>query len=179
SIAVAALRKAWTTGDRAAAGDDAPADVLNVLFSVPPKGWGSPHCKEGICRLRKTGVPGSMTWMVEGGSSGYFVGEVDVPPIPLAVAHLPKPVWGLYLAAGGSGYSQLAAATAQLQALGMSGQTIGNLPVSCQSSVAERLQVPAGFYTIVVFFRRKSEAQTFESGLHFPPIGLLKVTVRC
>jgi hypothetical protein len=121
-----------------------------------------------------------MEWRVQNLGTGYYVNVVDVPPIPLAIAHLKGPAWGLYVAAGGSGYSQLAAASTQLQEVGLGSSFIATFPASCQSSVAERLEIPASFYTVAVFFERKSEAQEFEDDLGFPPLELLKVSkIRC
>jgi hypothetical protein len=179
TMAVDLLDKAWTDGDRAAAAEVAQEEALSNLFDVSPKGWGPPRFASGVFRLRKHGVPGFMEWMVQSVGTGFVVNVVDIPPIPLAVAHLPKPVWGLYLAAGGSGYSQLAAATAELQNLGMTTATIAQLPASCQPPAADRLQIPSSFTTIAVFFRSKSEAETFEAELDFPPIGVVRVSVGC
>jgi hypothetical protein len=177
--AVNDLRAAWTSGDRAAADKVAGEDVVSELFAVAPKGWSRPKCKEGQCRFKKKGVPGAMIWTVQGGSTGYLVNGVTIPPIPLPVAHLPRPVWGLYLAAGGSGYSQLAAATAQLENLGMTTATIAQLLASCQPPAADRLQIPPSFYTVAVFFRQKSEGEAFRDELDFPALGLIKVEVDC
>jgi hypothetical protein len=177
--AVDELEQAWTHADRTAAAQVASQEVVSALFDVSPKGWSDPKCKQGLCRLKKMGVLGAMTWSVQGGSTGYFVNNASIPPIPLEIAHLPKPVWGLYLAAGGSGYSQLAAATSQLEGLGLTSQTIGQLVASCQSPVPEGLQIPASFYTVAVFFQRKAEAEAFRGELDFPALGLLKVKVTC
>lgn len=177
--AVEDLRAAWVKGDRASAAAVAAVDVVSELFAVSAKGWSRPRCTEGRCRLKKDGVPGAMLWTVQGGSTGYQVNGVTIPPIPLAVAHLPKPVWGLYLAAGGTGYSQLAAAAAQLENLGMNGDTIAELPASCQAPAADRLQIPASFTTVAVFFREMSEGEAFRSELDFPALGLIKVKVTC
>jgi hypothetical protein len=117
-----------------------------------------------------------MEWRVQSIGSGWFVNVVEAPPIPLTVTDLRGPVWGLYVAAGGSGYSQLAAASAQLQDVGLSVRYIATFPASCQSKVAEGLGIPAGFYTVAVFFKEKSEAKTFGDDLGFPPLDVLKVT---
>jgi hypothetical protein len=178
-MAVDLLDKAWMKRDSAAARTVASAEVVSSLLALSPKGWGPPRFANGVFRLRKHGVPGFMEWTVQSVGTGFVVNVVDIPPIPLAVAHLPKPVWGLYLAAGGSGYSQLAAATAELQKLGMTSATIAQLPASCQPPAADRLQIPSSFTTIAVFFQDKSEAETFQAELDFPAIGLVKVSVTC
>jgi len=177
--AVHGLETAWTHNDKEAAAEVASEEVVSALFAISPKGWSEPKCKEGTCRLKKEGVPGAMTWAVQGGSTGYFVNNASIPPIPLAVSHLPKPVWGLYLAAGGSGYSQLAAATSELEDLGLTTETIAQLPASCQSPAADRLEIPTSFYTVTVFFQSKSEGEVFQDELEFPALGLFKVKVTC
>lgn len=178
-MAVDLLDEAWAKGDSAAAGKVASAEVASSLLGLSPKGWGPPRFANGVFRLRKHGVPGFMEWTVQSVGSGFLVNVVDIPPIPLVVSHLPDTVWGLYLAAGGSGYSQLAAATSELQKLGMTSATIAQLPASCQLPAADRLQIPSSFTTISVFFKRKSEAEEFQAELDFPAIGLVKVSVSC
>jgi hypothetical protein len=169
------LRDAWRHDDREEAARVAPDGIVETLFRVAPRGWGAPRFSGGVFRLQKRGIPGSIQWRVQNLGTGWFVSVVDVPPIPLPVDHLGGPAWGLYVAAGGSGYSQLAAASVQLQDVGLSTSFIATWPASCQSSVADRLEIPAGFYTVAVFFERKSEANAFEDDLGFPPLGVLKV----
>jgi hypothetical protein len=177
--AVDLLRDAWRHDDRGGATRIAPETVVATLFRVSPRGWSSPRFSDGAFHLSKRGVPGRMDWSVQGIGTGYFVNVVTVPPIPLRVADITGRVWGLYLAAGGSGYSQLAAASSELQDLGLTSGAIALLPASCQSSVPERLEIPSSFSTVAVFFQRKSEAEAFRSKLDFPPIGLLKVSLHC
>jgi hypothetical protein len=171
--------QAWTKRDRQAANEVASGPVVAAMFRVDPRGWGEPRCKEGVCRLKKPGVPGQIEWSIVGGPAGYYVSRAEVPPIPLEVARLTGKPWGLYLAAGGSGSSQLVATAAELEGVGLDDRTIATLLVSCQSPAAEKLQVPSSYYTVSVFFDRKAEAETFADGLAFPPIGLFKVQVTC
>lgn len=171
--------EAWSRDDRKAANEVASGPVVAAMFRVDPKGWSDPRCKQGVCRLKKPGVPGQIEWSIVGGPAGYHVSRAEVPPIPLEVARLTDKPWGLYLAAGGSGSSQLVATAAELEGLGLNGRTIATLLVSCQSPAAEKLQVPSSYYTVSVFFDRKAEAEAFADGLAFPPIGLFKVQVTC
>jgi hypothetical protein len=173
------FNQAWSGGDRKAANQVASGSVVAAMFRVDPRGWGDPTCKEGVCRLKKSGIPGQIEWGIVGGPAGYLVSRADIPPIPLEVAKLTGKPWGLYLAAGGAGSSQLVATAAELKDLGLSDRTIGSLPVSCQSPAAEKLQVPSSYYTVAVFFERKAEAETLADELEFPPIGLFKVSVTC
>lgn len=173
------LDVAWSKGDRKAAKEVADEAVVAAMFRIDPRGWGPPKCKEGLCRLRKGGVPGRIEWGIVGGPAGYYVSRADIPPIPVEVGRLTGKPWGLYLAAGSSGSSQLTATSSELEGLGLNDRTIATLPVSCQSPAAEKLQVPASYYTVAVFFERKAEAEAFVEELEFPPIGLLKVQVSC
>jgi hypothetical protein len=171
--------QAWSGGDRKEANQVASGSVVAAMFRVDPRGWGDPTCKEGVCRLKKSGIPGQIEWGIVGGPAGYLVTRADIPPIPLEVAKLTGKPWGLYLAAGGAGSSQLVATAAELKDLGLSDRTIGTLPVSCQSPAAEKLQVPSSYYTVALFFERKAEAETLAEELEFPPIGLFKVSGTC
>jgi hypothetical protein len=173
------FNQAWSRGDRKAANQVASGSVVAAMFRVDPRGWGDPTCKEGVCQVKKSGVPGQIEWGIVGGAAGYFVSRADIPPVPQEVGHLTGKPWGLYLAAGGAGSSQLIATAAELKDLGLSDRTIGTLPVSCQSPAAEKLQVPSSYYTVAVFFERKAEAETLADELQFPPIGLFKVSVTC
>src|SRR5439155_6658579 len=102
--AVDMLDRAWKHDDRAGAKAVAPDDVIRQLFAVPAKGWTKPKCKSGECKLKKSGVPGPIKWAVQGGSTGYFVNVVEIPPIPLSVKEAKgRPAWALYLAVGPSG----------------------------------------------------------------------------
>jgi hypothetical protein len=171
--------EAWSRDDRKAANQVASGPVVAAMFRVDPRGWGEPRCAEGLCRLKKSGVPGQIEWSIVGGPAGYQVSRAEIPPLPLDVARLTGKPWGLYLAAGSSGSSQLVATAGELEELGLNEHTIATLLVSCQSPAAEELQVPASYYTVSVFFGRKNEAEAFADGLAFPPIGLFKVRVTC
>jgi hypothetical protein len=171
--------QAWAKGDRKAAKEVADEAVVTAMFRIDPRGWGEPRCKEGLCRLRKGGVPGQIEWGIVGGPAGYYLSRADIPPIPLEVGRLTGKPWGLYLAAGSSGSSQLIATASELDDLGLNDRTIATLPASCQSPAAEKLQVPASYHTVAVFFERKAEAEAFVKELEFPPIGLFKVQVSC
>jgi hypothetical protein len=179
TVAARLFDEAWSRDDRKAANEVASGPVVAAMFRVDPRGWSEPRCNQGVCRLKKPGVPGQIEWSIVGGPAGYYVSRAEVPPIPLEVARLTGKPWGLYLAAGSSGSSQLVATAAELEGVGLNGRTIATLLVSCQPPAAEKLQVPASYYTVSVFFDRKAEAETFADGLAFPPIGLFKVQVTC
>src|SRR5687768_2730068 len=101
--------EAWSREDRKAANQVASGPVVAAMFRVDPRGWGGPRCAEGLCRLKKPGVPGQIEWSIVGGPAGFQVSRAEIPPIPLEVARLTGKPWGLYLAAGSSGSSQLVA----------------------------------------------------------------------